>query len=56
MGVINAAEFRNAVLLQRQKVLAAETTEESASSAVPGGVASLLTEIRDILARMEAKQ
>ena len=55
VGVINAAEFRNAVLLQRQKVVAAETTDESAAAA-PGGAAGLLTEIRDILARMEAKQ
>ncbi len=55
VGVIDAVEFRNAVLLQRQKVVAAETTEESPAAA-PGGASSLLTEIRDILARMETKQ
>ena len=55
VGVIDAVEFRNAVLLQRQKVLAADPTEEPASSAAPSGIAGLLTEIRDILARMEAK-
>ena len=56
MGVIDAVEFRNAVLLQRQKALAAEPTEEPASSAQPGEVAGLLTEIRDILSRMERNQ
>ena len=56
LGVIDAVEFRNAVLLQRQKALAADPTEEPASSAQPGEVAGLLTEIRDILSRMERNQ
>lgn len=55
VGVIDAVEFRNAVLLQRQKVLSAEPTEES-TAATPSGVSELLTEIRDILARMEKNQ
>ena len=55
VGVINPAEFRNAVLLQRQRVLSAEPTEEPPAAA-PSGVADLLTEIRDILARMEKNQ
>ena len=56
VGIIDAVEFRNAVLLQRQRESAAEPTQESASAAGTSGLAGLLTEIRDILARMEAKQ
>ena len=52
VGVIDAAEFRDAVLRQRQVVLDAEQAAESSET---GGVAEILTEIRDILARMEAK-
>ena len=52
VGVIDAVEFRDAVLRQRQVVLNAEQAAESPET---GGVADILTEIRDILARIEAK-
>ncbi len=53
VGVIDAIEFRDAVLRQRQKVLDAEQAAESAAT---GGAADVLTEIRDILARIEAAE
>ena len=53
LAVIDAVSFRDAVLVQRQKLLDSETP--TAASPTPGGVATILTEIRDILARMEAK-
>ena len=52
VGVIDAGEFRDAVLRQRQVMLNAEQAAESPET---GGVADILTEIRDILARIEAK-
>ena len=52
VGVIDAVEFRDAVLRQRQVVLDAAQAAESSET---GGVAEILTEIRDILARIEAK-
>ena len=52
LGVIDAVEFRDAVLRQRQNLLDSDTTGTDSPAA--GGVAGLLTEIRDILARMEA--
>ena len=55
MGVIDAEAFRDAVLRQRQGALDAEQPSDSASSAAGGDVAALLTEIRDILARIESK-
>ena len=55
MGVTDAAEFRDAVLRQRQKVLDAEQSADSPAPGGAGGVADILGEIRDILARMEAK-
>lgn len=54
IGVVDAAEFRNAILMQRQRVLGAEPDEDSPTPA--GSATDLLTEIRDILARMEAKE
>ncbi len=54
VGVIDAVEFRDAILLQRQKVLGAEPTAAPPKAAA-GGTTELLTEIRDILARIEAK-
>lgn len=54
MGVIDAAEFRDAVLRQRQEVL---DEEQGADSPAPAGgdVADILIEIRDILKRIESK-
>ena len=54
IGVVDAAEFRNAILMQRQRVLGAEPDEDAARPA--GSATDLLTEIRDILARIEAKE
>ncbi len=54
LGVIDAVEFRDAVLRQRQKLLDSDAT--GAASPATGGVADILTEIRDILARIEAGQ
>ena len=56
IGVIDAEDFRNAVLAQRQKVVDAESGR-AATPAPAAGEASgsaVLVEIRDILARMEA--
>ncbi len=55
MGVINAAEFRDAVLRQRQKALDAEQSADPPAPGGAGGIADILSEIRDILARMEAR-
>ncbi len=54
LGVVDAAEFRNAILMQRHKVLGVEPAEDSPRAV--GGATELLAEIRDILARMEAKE
>ena len=51
IGVIGAAEFRDLILHQRQKVLGGE----EASPTPDGSVPEILTEIRDILARIEAR-
>ena len=53
VGVIDAVEFRNAVLLQRQQALDSEQGAGSPEAAA--GATELLTEIRDILARIEAR-
>jgi len=53
VGVVNAPEFRDAVLSQRQKVLGAEDTAESSTAFK--GTAEILSEIRDILARIEGQ-
>ena len=53
IGVIGAEEMRDAILLQRQRVLDADRSEESPRTA--SADAYVLTEIRDILARMESK-
>ena len=54
LGVIDAAEFRDAVLRQRQKAL---DDEQGSDSPAPAGaeVADILIEIRDILSRIESK-
>ncbi len=54
LGVIDAAEFRDAVLRQRQKAL---DDEQGSDSPAPAGaeVADILIEIRDILNRIESK-
>ena len=54
VGVVDAVEFRDLILRQRQKVLSGEETRPEAA-APTGAVPELLTEIRDILARMEAQ-
>ncbi|MCY3911967.1 MAG: PH domain-containing protein [Chloroflexi bacterium] len=54
IGVVDAAKFRNAILVQRQRVLGAEPDEDAPKPAA--GTTELLTEIRDILVRMEAKE
>ncbi len=52
--VVGAVGFRNAILLQRQKVVGAESTAGAPKAA--DGATELLAEIRDILARIEAKE
>lgn len=51
VGVVDASEFRDAVLSQRQRVLGAEDAPESPTAF--DGTAEILSEIRDILARIE---
>ena len=55
LGVIDADDFRDAVLRQRQKVLDEEQASDSPAPA-GGDVADILIEIRDILARIESKE
>ena len=55
IGVMGAADFRDAVLRQRQETMAAEQTSASPAPAVTDGDGSVLTEIRDILARIETR-
>ena len=59
IGVIDAEGFRNAVLSQRQRVIDAESGARApvATASPSAGVSSdaLLSEIRDILARIESK-
>lgn len=54
IGVIDAEEFRNAVLEQRQRVIEAETGQGPAVAASPATSSETLVEIRDILARIES--
>lgn len=57
LGVVDAAALRNAILHQRQVALGAEPSEDTPRAAATAGDATeLLTEIRDILARIEARQ
>lgn len=51
VGVIDASEFRDAVLSRRQRVLGLEETAGSAPASE--GISETLVEIRDILARIE---
>ena len=51
IGVVDAVEFRDAVLLQRQKALGAEGTEKAPKA--NGADSEILIEIRDILKRIE---
>lgn len=51
VGVVDASEFRDAVLSQRQKVLGRE--EAAGSATASEGISETLVEIRDILARIE---
>ena len=54
VGVIDAPEFRDRILRQRQKVVGGgEPSEASATST--GASSGILAEIRDILARIEAQ-
>ena len=54
VGLMDAEAFRDAVLLQRQRVLGAEEGAQPAAPAADSAT-ELLTEIRDILKRMESK-
>lgn len=57
LGVVDAEAFRNAILRQRQITLGAEPSDDTPRAPAPAGDATqLLTEIRDILARIEARQ
>ena len=57
LGVVDAAAFRNAILRQRQVALGAEPAEDTPATPAPASdTTRLLTEIRDILARIEARQ
>ncbi len=57
LGVVDAAAFRNAILRQRQITLGVEPSDDTLRAAEQAGDATqLLTEIRDILARIEARQ
>ena len=54
VGVIDAVEFRDLILRQRQRVVGGE--EAAAASPAPAGAApDVLAEIRDILSRIEAQ-
>ena len=58
LGVVDAEAFRNAILRQRQVALGAEPAEDAPKAPTPAAASDateLLTEIRDILARIEAK-
>ncbi len=54
VGVVDAVEFRDRILRQRQKVLGGEETRPAPAEAT-GSTPELLTEIRDILARIESQ-
>lgn len=57
LAVVDAEAFRNAILRQRQVTLGAEPSDDSPGpTATADGTTELLTEIRDILARIEARQ
>ena len=57
LGVVDAAAFRNAIRRQRQITHGVEPSNNTPRAAAPAGDATqVLTEIRDILARIEAKQ
>ena len=54
MGVIDAVEFRDAILRQREAALGGEASPAPAQpQAGSPDTAELLTEIRDILTRIE---
>ena len=56
LGVIDAVEFRDAILRQRQAVLGGGESPAPAPATAPSaGDGQILTEIRDILARIEGK-
>ena len=57
IGVVDAEEFRNAVLAQRQQVIDAESGRAPSSAALPAEANSdaVLLEIRDILTRIESR-
>ncbi len=56
IGVVDALEMRNAILVQRQRVLGEDRSSEGAAPAAPvADSARVLTDIRDILARIEER-
>ena len=54
IGVVDAVQFRDAILRQRQQVLGRKAPSAT-SAATSTEVTALLKEIRDILARMESR-
>ena len=55
IGVIDAVEFRDAILQERERSMEGVQPAVSPSPAASGDADSVLTEIRDILARIESK-
>ena len=57
IGVIDAEDFRNAILTQRQRVIDVESGRPVAAGPVSGEATAdaVLVEIRDILARIETR-
>ena len=57
IGVIDAEDFRNAVLAQRQKVVDAESGRAATPAPAAGeaSASAVLVEVRDILARIEER-
>ena len=56
IGVVDALDMRNAILVQRQRVLGEDRSSEDAAPAAPvADSARVLTDIRDILARIEER-
>ena len=58
IGVVGVMEFRNAVLQRRQQAVAGEQPTPAAASTPQAAddATEILTEIRDILARMEQQR
>ena len=55
VGVIGAADFRDRILRQRQRVVDGEEAPAAAPAPAATAAPEVLTEIRDILSRIEAQ-